>query len=289
MLVVQLLVHFVLIIPHLFDQGIGLSFNFLNNLMLLLNTALVGAAGNVVNDIYDQEIDKINKPDRLIVGKYIQEKKAWRVYLAFVILSVLFVSVVSVRLNDVRIFIIPLLSNVLLYLYASYFKKKPFVGNFIVALLSMFTILLIVQVDFTALELLSQEFGNEIIIMNLGLMTFAFLLTIIREMVKDVEDIEGDRSFGCSTLPIVIGQQKTIYLTIVLTLFLVSGLWLSFFWLKSKDYYLAAIYYLTFVQFMVLVLGFKLFRAEKKSDYKKMSTWIKLTMVCGILGVLLLF
>ena len=160
--------------------------------VLSLSTVLIAAAGYIINDYYDIKIDLINKPDRVVIGKSITRRYA--------ILFHTFISSIGILLGFVagwKIGAINFLCVFLLWLYSNNLKRQPFIGNLAVAVLTGLSIDMI--------NLLYNLHNTLIIIYSL----FAFFMTLVREIVKDMEDMKGDTTFGCRTLPIVGGIRRT--------------------------------------------------------------------------------
>ena len=153
--------------------------------------------GNISNDIIDSKIDSINHPNRVLPKKLISIKRAY-IYL--------FINLFLLLLNSIFIPYLAIIflfsANLLLLLYNIYFKHFPLIGNIIISLL------LYRYLYFSELVIASTT--NKLFIPSF----FAFIISLIRELVKDLEDIEGDKSNGSRTLPILIGVKNTIYLFI---------------------------------------------------------------------------
>lgn len=197
---------------------------YLNNVsfyILLFTTLLVAAGGNVINDIYDVDTDQINKPDKLIVGKHLDDKKAFNFYMILSGLAVAGSFVLMYTSGQMKISMLPIIVIVLLYLYASTFKKMMLIGNVVIAMCAALPIILL-----SIYELRINEFDTAVIILftqGIGLAalvygTFAFLTTLIREIIKDVQDTEGDDVIGARTFPIVFGIKPSKALIVLLQL-----------------------------------------------------------------------
>lgn len=160
--------------------------------VLVLSTVCIAAAGYIINDYYDVKIDAINKPDRLLVGRRIRRRRAM---FAHLILSA--VGVLLGLLLSIPVALINLGAVLLLWGYSARLKKMLLVGNVVIALLSA-SMLLVVAV-----------YNDTLNRITLGFALFALLISLIREIIKDVEDMKGDASFDCRTLPIVAGLRGT--------------------------------------------------------------------------------
>lgn len=229
--------------------------------LLSLSTMSIAAAGYIINDYYDVKIDYINKPDRVVIGKSITRRFA---ILFHVILSTIGIAI-GIYLSW-RITALNVLSVFLLWLYSNNLKRLPFVGNLVVALL---TGAAVYSVD------ILYRTGNALIVV---FAVFAIYMTLVREIIKDVEDLKGDNTFGCKTLPIVWGIRRTkwvLYAIVVLFAATVVGL----------NFYYTALpfrYQLLFLFVPLLILVWKLMQADTRSDFMRLSTLCKVIMLMGI-------
>jgi 4-hydroxybenzoate polyprenyltransferase len=241
----------------------SLVFFDLKFFLLSLSTVMIAAAGYIINDYYDIKIDFINKPDRVVIGKSITRRYAILFHTVLSGLGILIGAYVSLWIGAVNI-----ISVFLLWLYSNLLKRLPFVGNLSVAFL---TGLSLVLVD------LYYHSGNYMIYIYAS---FAFFMTLIREIIKDMEDLKGDNSFGCKTLPIIWGTRKTkqmiyflltvLVITVVVLNFLFTDLPVSF-----------------FIVFVVILYPFlhTIIRADTTKDYYQLSTICKWIMLFGTLSM----
>lgn len=233
---------------------------------MALSTMMIAAAGYMINDYYDIKIDLINKPERVVIGKSITRRYALFFHTA------LSVSGVGIGLLlSWQIAVINFLSAFLLWLYSNNLKRLPFIGNFSIGLLTAASIAVV--------NLLYPPFNSYILVYAL----FAMVMTLVREIIKDMEDSKGDNTFGCKTLPIVWGIRKTKTLLYALLL-LFSILVL----LVNQSYLGLPIYY--FIFFLFAPLGYllaRLIRADTIRDFARLSSLCKLILVLGIVSMAL--
>ena len=231
-------------------------------LLLSVSTILIAAAGYIINDYYDVKIDLINKPDRVVIGKGITRRFAILFHTA---LS--FSGIGMGWLLNWKIGVVNFLSVFLLWLYSNYLKRLPFVGNFVVSLLTGLSIAII--------NLLYGVNNQLVIIYSL----FAFFMTLIREIIKDIEDLKGDNSFGCRTLPIIWGVRKTkVLIYALIGAFSVTVIVLNHLYVGLPVYY--------FLLFLFLPIGWlltRLMRADTIKDFDQLSQLCKVIMLLGIL------
>lgn len=231
--------------------------------LLIASTGLIAGAGYIINDYYDVKIDLVNKPERVVIGQGITRRYA---LLFHTILSVTGVAIGF--LLKWQIGIINFAAAFLLWWYSNDLKRQPFIGNLVVALLAGISIIIV--------DALFQT-GNPMIFIY-GL--FAFFMTLIREMIKDMEDVRGDNTFGCRTLPIIWGLRKTkILIYAVMLIFAISVLVLNGYFGRIQFYYLLLLF------FPLLFLFVKLFRADTKRNFSRLSLYCKMIMLMGILSM----
>ncbi len=232
--------------------------------LLSLSTVLIAAAGYIINDYYDVKIDFINKPERVQIGKTITRRFAILFHVSLSVLGILIGTYVSWKIGVVNAF-----SVFLLWLYSNNLKRLPFVGNFSVGLLTGLSIFVV--------EILYP--GNHAMILVYAVLSF--FMTVVREIVKDMEDLKGDNTFGCRTLPIVVGIRKTKWIIyIILMVFAFSILWIDVYYDTLPEYY-----FLIFLLLPMLFLLYKLSRADTKLAFNQLSTFCKLILLLGILSM----
>lgn len=235
--------------------------------LLSLSTVLIAAGGYVINDYYDVKIDFVNNPERVVVGKTIHRRFAILLHIALSILGVAIGLLVSWKLALVNV-----LSVSLLWFYSNLLKRLAFIGNFTVALLTGASI---------AIILLLYDV-NTVLILIYSL--FSFFMTLVREIIKDMEDLKGDNTYGCKTLPIVWGIRKTkVTLYLLIALFSITVVVINYYYVNLPMIYLVM---LLFVPLAWLTT--RLVRADTKKDYGWLSSFCKVIMLLGILSMTLL-
>jgi len=236
-----------------------------NVFIAAIAASLVMASGNIINDIFDLEIDKINRPERPLPSGKISNKEALVLYFIFLLLSFIFSWFINLPA-----FLIVVVSTLILYLYSKYIKRIPLVGNIIVAFL---TGLVFIYGGFVV------DNPKAAIVPAL----FAFLINLIREVVKDMEDINGDRMIGVITLPIKFGFQKSRVLILVITIFLVLFTLYPF---LIQFYKIEYILIVMIIVNPILVYSLKLlFKNQSVGSLSKISNLLKLDMVFGLIAI----
>lgn len=249
-------------------------------LLMVAATMLIAASGNVINDIFDQDIDRHNRPQKMIVGKHVNESRAWNLYYILVTLGVGAGIYLCWQLDTTSSALLFLLSAGGLYFYSYSYKRQFLIGNLTVSLLAG-----LVPFMPLYLEMLCNDRWREVpwAPMLTAYAFFAFLTTFIREVIKDMEDVKGDSLQRCRTVPIVLGTKGAKLLVSSLLLMLVASVgWLQQAWWLQNDM-LSLLYFLLIVQIPAAAVGILLWRATSAEGYHRASTLTKGLMLGGIL------
>ena len=253
--------------------------------LLVLSTILLAAGGYVINNIYDQETDSVNKPNNVIVGRSISETQAYNLYFALTVSGVaigFYLSNVIQKPGFASIFI---LIAATLYLYASSLKQMLLIGNIVVALLLSFSVIIIGIFDlYPATVLENQQQMKIFFSILLDYAVFAFMINILREMIKDIEDMDGDYNQGMNTLPIAIGKLRTCKIIFVLSIIPVLSI-LLYINKYLLDLLWVTIYMLLFVCGPLILFTVKMLKANTKKDFHFLSLLLKFILLFGILSV----
>jgi 4-hydroxybenzoate polyprenyltransferase len=292
-IITQLLFYFCVYTPLLKEQPqqqVSLLF-----FLLVLASAFIAAAGYIINDYFDIQIDAINKPGRVVINKFV--KRRWAIMWHW-ILSIIGVGIslyVSYKIKEWPIFFINSLCVLALWMYSTTFKKKLLVGNLMIAALTSWVILVVylfAGADLFSLEGFAANTENlnvrKFFKFTLLYACFAFVTTLIREVIKDLEDMEGDRKYDCNTMPIAWGVPATKVFVGVWIVVTIAALAIVQLYAWQSGWWLAALYILLLVILPAVFLIKKLHAAHSSADYHTLSNIIKLIMLFGILSMLLL-
>lgn len=255
--------------------------------LFIVDTILIAASGYVINDIFDQKADSINKPDESYLGdNNISIRSAWLYYGALVFIGFSIALYIASTIDKLHLLLIYPMATGLLYLYSMSFKKLPLIGNFIVAVFCAFVpgILLYAEWETILLgKINSIPQVDRFMLVFAAYILFAFLATMVREIVKDIEDIEGDKKAGYMTLPIFIGvsSSRLYVLGFGLLLLMSYGIWTLPYFTNGSYSVFALSAILMFA--VTSLLLFKIYTAKEKSDYSKISRWLKLLMIVSLL------
>lgn len=232
-----------------------------------LAAALVAAAGTIINDIYDVEIDKISHPNRVLVLGVLTKKEAWFEYGVLNILGFIISAYLSITL-----LIIVVISIALLFFYSYLFKQKPLIGNIIIAFL-------------TGMAFIYGGYVSGHPLAAIIPALFAFLVNLIREIVKDIQDIEGDTKLNYRTFPILYGVSKSKQLIVMITILLVVFTFYPFIFRLYKIEYFIII--MVFVNpLLILCLKF-LYDQKWLNKLSFISSFYKLNMILGLIAIYL--
>lgn len=239
----------------------------INLYLLILATVILTAAGYMINDYYDVKIDYINKPEEVIIGKGMKRRVA-----IFFHTVLNFTSIGIAWFVSPRIGVIFFISAFLLWLYSNSLKRLPFVGNFVVALLTG-----------TAIWMIGYYYQqSELLVLTYAI--FAFFINLIREIIKDIEDRQGDRLHGCRTLPIVIGFRNTKRVIFVIAIAFVCAILIVTFKINN----ISLFYYFGGLSFLFFLFMYKIYVADRKAHFTQLSILSKLLMLTGIISMGLL-
>ncbi len=298
----QYLFRYAILIPIMKLEDISPVFSNFNFALLVISTLLIAAAGYAINDYFDIRIDRINRPDKIVVGKFISRRKVMLLHTVLSIIAVLIGVYLSFCVGSLKLAAVNIVIATLLWMYSMKYKAYFLVGNLIVAFASGMTIVIVWLFEIYALRYqgnitsnpnIIDFVTNKIKILNFLLWAytlFAFVISLAREIIKDIEDVTGDKKCGCSTIPVVIGISKTKYF--LLFLLGLSVLLLSY--ISYHAYLLPNMkfifWYLNIVVIIPLIfMGYEIIIAKVKEDYGFLSNVTKFIMVAGVLSMALIF
>lgn len=271
-------------------QNIPLALNHWQYGFLVLSTVLIAAAGYVINDIFDQDTDRENKPEKVIVGKSISESTAYNLYVALNVSGVAIGFYLSNVIMKPGFAVIFILIASTLYMYATSLKQLLLLGNIVVAFLLSFSVLLIGIFDlYPVIDRENQVLLGNLFSILLDYALFAFMVNFIREIVKDLEDLKGDSSQGMKTLAIILGAGKTSKL--IFTLGLIPILSLLMYvnnYFVPNNLIIATVYAFIFVLAPLIYFNVKIWTAKTKSDFKALSLLLKWVLLFGILSIMII-
>lgn len=280
------------VVPILDKAAFGEQLPWYLLLLIMLATVGIAAGGYVINDYFDVKIDRINRPDEVVVTRSVSKPAAMRMSIGLSSFGAICGLIVAALLHSLTIAIIFILIPGLLWFYSSSYKRLFMVGNLIIALLAGVTPMIVAMANVAILQLRYETIipfttlPHDLYAWLGGFALFAFLLTWIREIVKDLQDQMGDRELECHSMPVVWGEKWTkIFVTglIVATLAIIGHLWyhvlpFSISWTTLSTRYIAL-----GIVIPLLCTLWLLWAAKIPSDYKNCQQVVKFTMLIGML------
>jgi 4-hydroxybenzoate polyprenyltransferase len=269
------------------SQSVPLALSDWQFALLVLSTVCIAAGGYLINNILDRGTDEINKPNDVVIGKQISETMGYNIYIALNIVGVaigFYIANAVYKPNFAAVFVIVAAT---LYVYANGLKQTLLIGNIIIALLLSFSILILGIFDLLPMIVPENQVGMGIIFeILIDYAVFAFIINFIREIVKDLEDVNGDYNQGMNTLPIALGVARTGKIVFGLS-FIPLGLIIYYINenLFSNDLYYATAYGLLLILGPLLYFTIKMFSAKNQKDFHHLSTVLKFVIFFGILSI----
>ena len=255
---------------------------------LLVGASLfIAAAGYIINDYFDINIDEVNKPDKMVVDKLINRRWAIAWHFMLSTTGVLLTIIALPFLQKWYLILANIICVALLWFYSTNFKKQLLTGNIVISLLTAWTILFIFFSKFG----LADAFGagntthHRFFRMALLYAGFAFIISLVREAIKDMEDMHGDAKYGCRTMPIVWGINATkVYVAVWLVVLIAVLIVLQVYVLQFKWWFAIGYSVIAIVVPLVVIL-FKLRKSVSPADYHRLSNLTKMVMLTGILSM----
>lgn len=265
--------------------GIAITLSTSGFVMLCLATVCIAAAGNVINDIYDVDADRINKPEKAIIPHKISEKAAFNLYFLLTIIGVGLGFYLSNLINRPGFSAIFIIISALLYLYATYLKQVLLIGNLIISSLVAMVIIIMGLFDLLpAITIENRQTQSIIFSILLDYALFAFLINWLREMVKDQEDLTGDYNTGRNSLPIALGRKRANKIIFAMGLIpLIAVIYYMYEYLFNNIY--AVLYTLFFIVGPLLYFLVNIINVKTIAQFKKLSLILKIIMFLGLISI----
>jgi len=307
-LLTQYAVRFGIIYPFLRQAGLDFFLSEKLFAFLALSTVSIAAAGYIINDYFDVKLDYVNKPNQTLIGKNISRRQAMFLHIITNAFGLLLAIYIAFKIGHPLLVLFQLISAILLWFYSVSLKKQVLVGNLSIAALTALVPFtagyyeVAVMFDevrevgsYASESLAARSLGSllfsiqYLIYWIFGYSIFAFLLSMIREIIKDCEDIKGDEAFNCKTLPIVFGipsaKKVAIGIAILTFAFILLVEWIQFI---SKDWP-SLLYFILLVSLPLLWVVWKISKASEKKHFFIISQAIKIIMLFGILYIIVIY
>jgi len=250
----------------------------------------MAAAGYIINDNYDIEADRINKPGKALIGREVDTFTAQVLYGVLNLIAIILGFYLAVKVDYFQLGFIFVAIILMLWYYSARYKRMVFWGNLVVATLLGFTLFAVWLFEFFALRARSFDFVEAYPYLKQlqhfvwGFAWFAFITTLAREMVKDVEDIEGDRKVGYNTLPVFAGINSSKWAIAFVLLICITTLGFAQYRLFAMGF-IYSFWYLMLVDALMMYTFIVVFSAKEKKDWAYLGNLIKLVMVSGVISM----
>lgn len=247
--------------------------------LIVFSTILICAGGYIVNAIEDVEIDLINKPEKVLIDKSITKDTAWNIYLFLTFTGICISFYLTFRNNIKYVAYVEIVAAGLLYFYSTTYKRMLLIGNIIVSALTSLSLALVYLTEPVAPSIspLKQ--------LVTGYIIFAFLISMAREIIKDIQDVKGDSSERCRTLPIVAGTTISKIVACFFVILLLVSLIIIQVMSHQWEAIISFTYVLVFIQIPLILLLVSIVIASNASDYSRCSVLAKTIMVTGVLSM----
>lgn len=289
----QALFQYFIVVPMFRMQEVSPAIQPLSFFLLCLSSVLIAAAGYIINDYFDLSIDKINKPDRIVVERIIKRRWAILWHWVFSFAGVILGFYVGWRVGAFWLGFANLGCVVALWLYSTTFKKRLLVGNILISLLTAWVVLVIGFVTHYRIarhpDIYGYVLASKLLRFTFLYAGFAFIICLVREVVKDIEDMHGDAKYGCRTMPIVWGVHVSKLFAGTWLAVLTAALLIVFAYILQFRWWLNAIYCLVFIVIPLMVILKKLYAADTTASFHNLSNWIKVVMFTGILSMVFFY
>ena len=273
-----------------------------NFVILLIVTILIAASGYIVNDIYDYNLDQINKPEKVVLGKFFKSRDAIKIYMLFNSLAIMLSFFLCIRIKHEIYILVFLLIIYCLWLYSKKLKKYKIIGNILIAFFISLSILNVPL--FSYKNILSDDRFFVFLIISI-LSVLAFLINVKREIIKDIEDIEGDKMHKVKSLPIIFGIKKSKLVNVIIgiiLMFAISSIITFQILILRSDLLLdvggnqfsnpqiwGANYISIIYMFIILIMFFYvellILNATTKTNFTKASKLLKYLMLLSLLSI----
>lgn len=281
----QTLLQYVLIVPHLRAMGAGDGLAPHLFALLVVATVCIAGGGNAINDYFDVQADMVNRPERVVVGGEVCRRQALLIHVVLTLVGFFAGGYVSFVLRRGSFLLMFLVVPAILWFYSTHFKRQFLSGNVIVASLVAFTGYIVVSADFAAIDRMpggmdtSREPLSSIWYIVCAYCIFAFLTNLAREIIKDMEDAEGDKALGCKTLALELGEAYSKAVVVIIELFTAAMMGVAA-WQVGQDG--LTLYIGLFLILPTIVLCVMTIRSHGSADYHRMSILSKMVMMWGV-------
>lgn len=260
--------------------------------LIVLASLLIAAAGYIINDYFDINIDEVNKPEKVVVDKIISRRWAIAWHFMLSISGILLTIIALPFFKFPHLVMANIFCVILLWFYSTNYKKTLAIGNIVISLLTAWTILIIFFSKFP----LGYVYDKGVLMIDPKFFrltflyaSFAFIISLVREAVKDMEDLPGDSRYGCKTMPVVWGMNSTRVYVSVWVIVLLAGLSILEIYVITFRWWWPVLYNLVLVMVPLGYILYLLFNAREPRHYGKISALTKGVMLTGTLSMIFFY
>ncbi len=257
--------------------------------LLVIASVLIAAAGYIINDYFDLDIDQINKPDKVVVNSLISRRWVifWHMCLSLI---GIYCTIFALHFSEYwHLILANMCSVIFLWIYSTSLKKQLLIGNVLISLMTAWVIGILYFSKYPLTNFPNSNYTSNQNVrffrMSVLYAGFAFIISLIREVVKDLEDMEGDRKYGGRTMPIIWGVNASKVFISVWLIVLITTLVILQLYVIQLGWWLSILYCLILIVAPLIYVFKKLFSANTASDYHHLSIIIKIIMFSGILSM----
>jgi len=290
--ITQLLFYFSLVQP-LYAKGVSFDFGKQHFLLLMLASVLIAAAGYIINDYFDLNIDRVNKPEKNEIDRTIKRRWAIVQHIVLSLAGILISVYIDLTTRTFWLGISNFICVLLLFGYSISLKKKLLIGNILISALTAWVIIVAFLCYYRTMfcagcdPAFYEVYVHRFIRIAILYAGFAFIISLIREVVKDMEDMEGDARYGCRTMPIIWGIPASKMFVAVWLVVLISIICVVQVYVLQFGWWISAAYSILLIIVPLVWIIFKLRSAQSARDYHRLSQAIKAVMLAGILSMLI--
>lgn len=288
----QFLLRYLILQKILQRHGIQLELNDGLFYLVVISTVLIAAAGYIINDYFDVKTDLINHPDTVVVGKTIKRRTAIILHISFTLLGIVIGMYAALKTGYLRLAVFHLVAAFLLWVYSTHLKKRLLIGNIVVSLLTAAVAFMPLVYEIGVMQKNSPGFvqSHYLLILSCLKITcifslFAFITSLAREIIKDIEDYKGDKETGGLTMPIVWGilsSKLSAFFLLTITSILLLFVVYNTVRLERQIVSIHNIYILLALVLPLIALAFYVLNAEQSRQFKRASLFLKAIMLLGL-------
>lgn len=286
----QLLFLYCVVIPIFHQAGMPLIIPVSQLALLVIASVLIAAGGYIINDYFDLNIDQVNKPGRLVVEKIIRRRWAIVWHLVLSVLGVLLSTWVAWKTRVWWLAPANMCCVIALWFYSTTFKRKLLSGNIIISLLTAWTVMVVgFIVHYRVIktpELAGVVQASKIMRITFLYAGFAFIISLVREVIKDMEDMVGDAKYGCRTMPIVWGVNVSKVFAATWLIVLIAALVVVQAYVLTFNWWWSTLYCVPLIIIPLIYILRKLYTAQSSNDFHRLSGWVKGVMLTGIVSMI---